>query len=124
MVKVKAKRTKKKKSLLQPIFPKIVVQRINKHGKTRGGIIDRRMDQEETPYAIVYETGSNEDFKRGELVMIHAHVGHDFKFKTVDKSGKEVSVSLTIIEPEDVIARVEGTPKELDKFIDNAKYEL
>ena len=113
-------KTKKKASVIKikPLFPQIVVQRVTKDEGT-STIIVTRMEKEETAYAIVYEVGENEDFKRGDVIAVHPHCGHDFTWK--DK-GKDLS--LTFIHPDDILCEVEGTPEELKEFLSRAKREL
>jgi len=114
--KVKAKK-KKSEVCVRPLFPTLVVQRINKGEASAGKVIVTRLELEETPYATIFEAGENGDFEVGELVTIQSHVGHDF---TWDPTGK-APLRLTFIQPEDVLAKVEGTPAEKRAFIEAAK---
>lgn len=122
MSKKKAKAKPKRKSSVDilPMFPRIIVERISKNETTKSGIYVPRLDLEETPFAFVFEPCENGDYKVGEIIMVHAHCGHDFKW---DADG-DSPMYLTILEPDDILARIEGTPAELKKFVANIKGAL
>lgn len=102
----KKKENKKKSSFMYPMFPLIIVERVNHTGETAGGILVPRREQEETLYAIVYENGNNADFEIGDILMVGAHCGHDVWL--------DDGMALTILDPDDIMAKVEMTAKELN----------
>ncbi len=87
-----------------PAYPLIVVERINRDGITRGGVLVLRREKEETAFAVVYEPGGNEDFKVGQILIINPHCGHDID--------TDDGLYLTVIDPEDILAEVENTTVE------------
>lgn len=91
--------SKKEVSEILPRWPLIVVERINREGTTKGGVIVPRREQEETPYAVVFEPGANEDFEVGDVLMVNAHCGHDVWL--------EDGLALTILHPDDALAKVD-----------------
>ncbi len=93
---------------LLPLPGYILVRRIHKRAKTKGGVIVPRREQEETSLALCVHPGwYHDEFTQGDRVLVEPHCGTDFFWAGGD-------VEFTILPIERVLAKCEGEGKTVE----------